>query len=190
MDLLDKNLNSSKNSSFLMKCILELFILSTGLILNSIFILIIYKKKTTKRFISPKPFRYLLIAILISHIWYLINELNIWFFFLTNQPSLTVINGICQLNSYFNALFSILLEFHMIFGSFILFRITFRKFDNDGANDVYNNFLKEDEYLQHNLQPIEIKTSESSLSIRNFNEISCVNTQLEDEIQHSQKEFF
>lgn len=127
MDLLDKNLNSSKNSSFLMKCILELFILSTGLILNSIFILIIYKKKTTKRFISPKPFRYLLIAILISHIWYLINELNIWFFFLTNQPSLTVINGICQLNSYFNALFSILLEFHMIFGSFILFRITFNK---------------------------------------------------------------
>jgi hypothetical protein len=186
MDFLDKNQNSSKNSSFLTKCILELLILSTGLILNSIFILIIYKKKKTKRFLSPKPFRYLLISILISHIWYLINELNIWFFFLTNHPSLTVINGICQLNSYFNALFSILLEFHMIFGSFILFQVTFRNFESDGANDIYNKFLKEDEYLQ----PIEIKTSETSITIKNFNEISCVNTQLEDEIRNSPKEFF
>ncbi len=57
--------NSSKNSCNSIKCIMELIFLLVGLLSNSIFILVIYKNRTTKKFVSPKPFRHLLIAILI-----------------------------------------------------------------------------------------------------------------------------
>ncbi len=57
--------NSSKNSCNSIKCIMELIFLLVGLLSNSIFILVIYKNRTTTKFVSPKPFRHLLIAILI-----------------------------------------------------------------------------------------------------------------------------
>jgi len=107
-----------------------------GIALNISFIIVICKNKRTKKFQSPKPFRQLLIAILISDIWYLLNKLDIRHFYSTLTINFTAYNGICQLNAYLNVLFSILLEFHMLFGSFTLFRITFKENDSKKQENV------------------------------------------------------
>jgi hypothetical protein len=102
-----------------------------------------------------------------------INELNIWYFYLTNQPSLTSYNGICQFNSYFNALFSVLLEFHMLCGSYIVFRITFRKTDSQDTSEIYNQFFTNEEESQNKTQAIEDKLpNDSQSNTSNLNEIT------------------
>ncbi len=99
-------------------------------------------------------------------------ELNIWYFYLTNQPSLTSYNGICQFNSYFNALFSVLLEFHMLCGSYIVFRITFRKADSQDRSEVYNQFFTHEEESQNKSQATEEKLSNDLKLIKNTSNLN------------------
>ena len=156
------------------KCFLELFCLIAGLALNIIFIVVIQKKRSTKNFKTSKPFRHILIAILISDTWYILNELNIWYFLLTNKPLLTSYNGICQLNSYFNALFTILQEFYMLCANYMLLKIIFPKKDRPKSAEVYNQFLvsKDD----------DLKNRGSCRSQQNFN-LTDLN-EIKNEIEH------
>ena len=165
--------NDSKLVCNSLKCFLELFILVAGISLNAIFIVCIHKQKCTANFKSHKPFRHLLIAMLVSDMWYLFNELNIWYFLLVNKPSLTSYNGVCQLSSYFNALFTILHEFYMLCGNYLLFKLIFpRKKSHD--KEVYNQFLVTDKQKSHT--KAEGVSETNCISLANLNEIRQVHT--------------
>ncbi len=141
-------------------------IIIIGLVLNVSFIIVIYKNKTTKEFQSTKPFRHLIIAILISDIWLLINKFDISSAFKINFYSY---NGICQVSSYLNALFTVLLECHMLFGAYVLFRITFKK----NSPEKLENESNYD-------QPRHVKVLDNDAQKQNQNdldEIVCVQKQ-------------
>ena len=134
-----------------------------GLVLNSVFILIIYKKRLTKKFQSPKPFRHILIAILLCDMAYLLNESDVW-----NKPIFTSYNGICQLNTYLNALFAVLHEFHMLYASYILFRITFKKANTSMPIKTHESLTENEPQTNSNA----LKQNHNSL-----NEIICLENQ-------------
>lgn len=126
------------------KYFLEPFILILGIIFNLLLLCITYTFKRTNCLHSTKPLRYLLISMLISDTWFLLKELNVWYFLFKNGPDLTSFDIICQLSSYFSYFLSILLEVFMISADFILLKIALKKTSSkDLAEDVYNDFLNE-----------------------------------------------
>lgn len=136
-DLLEIDVNGSTSKQSLIKHFLEPFILVVGIKFNILLIIITYKNNRTKNLRSTKPMRYLLISILISDTWFLLKELNVWFFLFRNGPDLTSFNILCQLSSYLNYFLSILLEVYMISADFILLSIVFR---HNNSSSRLNNF--------------------------------------------------
>jgi hypothetical protein len=145
----------------IMKCFIEPLVLFSGLISNIVLILIIHKKKYTKSLSSSKPLGYLLIGMLVSDVWFLIQQINVWYFTLMNRSDLTSYNGFCQLYTYFEYFFSFSLEFYMLFANYILLSIIFKskKWTTHSNEDVYNQFL---------IPTDESEPRKSSLLTRNF----------------------
>jgi hypothetical protein len=120
----------------------EPFILFSGIFFNIVLILIIYCKKRTKLLRSTKPLRYLLIAMLVSDTWYLLYQVNVWYFFFKNKPDLSSFNVLCQLNTYLNYFFSILLETNMLSADWILLIIVFKSSNRNHEISIYDKFLE------------------------------------------------
>lgn len=137
--------NTTTNKYHQIRYYVEPVILFSGIIFNLVLILIIYTKKRTKSLRSTKPLRYLLICMLISDTWYLVYHVNVWYFFVRNRPDLSSFNILCQLNTYFNYFFSILLEFNMLSADWILLRIVFKSSKSaaktrDRGVSIYDQF--------------------------------------------------
>ncbi len=94
------------------------------------------------------------------------------------------------MNSYFNALFSVLLEFHMLYGSYILFRITFSKVDSQDISDVYNQFFSNEKNDQNKVVENKIIINLKSAPINdNLSEIKII-TNSENETISEKKTHF
>ncbi|CAF0977327.1 unnamed protein product, partial [Brachionus calyciflorus] len=139
---LDGSLNKmelKKNGfDFIYKYLIEPITLIIGVNLNIFLYIIIYRKKRTKNLQSTKPLRYLLMTILLSDTWFLIDKFNIWYFSIMKKNNLTSVNFLCQFISYLNYFVPIILEFSMLAADYILVSLVFK---STQSKDVYNNFL-------------------------------------------------
>ena len=118
--------DETNNKYYEMRHYVEPIILFSGIFFNLVLIALIYRRKRTKLLRSTKPLRYLLIAMLVSDTWYLIYHANVWYFFVHNKPDLSSFDVLCQVNTYLNYFFSVLLEFNMLSADWILLRIVFK----------------------------------------------------------------
>lgn len=137
---IDINNNHGGNRCNLRECLIEPLLLFGGIILNLIFIFIILKRRKTSKLKSNKPFRFILITILICDLWYLIDHINIWYHSLANRSDLTSFNGICQFHSYFSSFFTFLNEIQMLIGGILLIR--FVSNTTKTSSDIYNSFIE------------------------------------------------
>lgn len=128
-----------------MKCIIEPLILFTGLVSNLILMIVIVRNRRTDGLISDKPMRYLLIAILLSDIWFLMDTINVWYFSMQNKPDLSSYSGACQIYTYMEYLFSTSIEFYMISADFILLNLVrkSKKRASTHADEIYTENLIE-----------------------------------------------
>ncbi|RNA10471.1 hypothetical protein BpHYR1_028173 [Brachionus plicatilis] len=95
--------------------------LFSGIFLNICLYIIIYRKKKTNFLQSTKPMRYLLMAILLSDTWFLIDNL-------------TSVNFMCQFISYLNYFLPIILEFSMMTADYILISLVMKSNDQKVKN--------------------------------------------------------
>jgi preprotein translocase subunit SecG len=163
------NLASPTHCSFL-NCLVKPTIFFGGLVTNILLILIVYKNKHTKSLSSSKPLRYLLIGMLVSDVWFLIEEINVWFFSLLSQPDLSSYNGTCQIYTYLEHFFAISLEAYMLFADYILLSILFKKKKwAVSPEDIYNQFMVptiKSHNDANNNEDSEIMMSERSQSLK------------------------
>jgi hypothetical protein len=132
----------------LIECVLKPSIIISGLVFNLLWMILVLNKKQTCLMDSQKPFRYLLVAICVSHMWFLFDQFNFWVFAYFNRPDLTSFNGSCQFGSYFNYFFKVSIELYMLTANYILVRFCLRNYLNkSGSNtlpsnsmDIYNQF--------------------------------------------------
>lgn len=139
------NMTSNVTSNYdHLRRIAEPAILFSGIVFNLALVLIVYAKKRTKGLRSTKPLRYLLISMLVSDTWYLVSHVNVWYYFIHNKADLSSLQVFCQLNTYFNYFFAILLEFNMLAADWIILRIVFKstavRRSRERAISVYNQF--------------------------------------------------
>lgn len=106
--------------------LVEPAILFSGILFNLTLMLITLRKKRTKSLRTTKPLRYLLIGMLVSDTWFLIYHVNVWYYFIHNKPDLSSLDILCQLYTYFNYFFAILLECNMLAADWILLHIVFK----------------------------------------------------------------
>jgi hypothetical protein len=120
-----------------------------GILSNITFLIVLnYNKKNETyhgKYLKVKqPLRYLTIAITISDIVYLLNEINEWSLVKYRYNHYTSINGICQLYAYLINYFFVLNECHLITANFILLHFLYLKRNSVILQDfvcIYNSNL-------------------------------------------------
>jgi hypothetical protein len=144
-DQASSNSNNLPPKCSLFKCFVEPTIFLGGLVANILLIIIIFKNKHTKSLSSSKPMRYLLVGMLVSDVWFLLDQTNVWFFSIVDKPDLSSYNGTCQIYTYLEHFFAISLEFYMLFADYILLVILFKsKKSILSPEEVYNQFMVRD----------------------------------------------
>jgi hypothetical protein len=143
------------------------FLIFNGLTFNiTIFIILIHKKKEIKsrsRLLNEEnfdyiPFRYLMIAILVCDIYYLLNKLNIWFFFILNKDNLTSFDFLCQIIVYLDYISAILTKFYILIGNYIAY------FTLSRHNPFMNENFREKCLIYSNNTSTNLNTENNSIA--------------------------